>query len=729
MWKINVLIWYLFLTIAALGQQAKPLTITGMVVNAEGQPISKAKVALYYNHTRWGMGNRITEETESGTDGLFTFKNSLKYGDAKGYPYGRDSYVLLASHPDYAFGWKKIDRNQEQARYEIILTEPKSQTITVTDHDAKPLAGARVWPYSVGNRADSEPLFRDYLSLPTYVSIVGGTTGANGKAIIKNLPKTRSSFHASLKGYAAGLSFSGDRPMRLSKGATVSGTILDEDGKPVEGALVKFHTEWMWNFILTRTDSQGKFRLEDLPAEGWDMSPWGSSANANGIYVITIEHKDYIASETQDQFEAGEVVEDFAIEAYRGTLIKCHVVDTNTNLPVVGARIHGSNESGRIDGRTDADGILTVRVMSGQTSLFFGSPPEEVYVLRGQNPPESSLRFDAQGEEMTVTMKSPPIAGRLTIVKGKVQLPDGSPAADVKISTTNSKSYETLTFGGAGGAYTSTSSDGSFELKDVPVGLKLFVYGNTKDYQYILAEVIENVEDPTILPAPLVMQPGKAADVLLTGKRDEPCANLSVKIAPVMWGNRLFYADFHRGKTDAEGWLKINGIIRGMEYFIIDSRSDLSESGWWDKYNNETKVLIPLKEKERKITSFAGIDIEFDIDKAKGKMLLVCFWDMNQRPSRNCMIQLSQKVQELKEKEVVVIAVQASNIDKNTLNEWVKKNKISFPAGMVQGDAEKTRFSWGVRSLPWLILTDSKHIVRAEGFGLTELDDKIRATN
>jgi len=113
MWKINVLIWYLFLTIAALGQQAKPLTITGMVVNAEGQPISKAKVALYYNHTRWGMGNRITEETESGTDGLFTFKNSLKYGDAKGYPYGRDSYVLLASHPDYAFGWKKIDREQE----------------------------------------------------------------------------------------------------------------------------------------------------------------------------------------------------------------------------------------------------------------------------------------------------------------------------------------------------------------------------------------------------------------------------------------------------------------------------------------------------------------------------------------------------------------------------------------------------------------------------------------
>ena len=47
---------------------------------------------------------------------------------------------------------------------------------------------------------------------------------------------------------------------------------------------------------------------------------------------------------------------------------------------------------------------------------------------------------------------------------------------------------------------------------------------------------------------------------------------------------------------------------------------------------------------------------------------------------------------------------------------------------MIQGDA-KTRFTWGVRSLPWLILTDAKHVVRAEGFALTELDDKIEGTN
>jgi len=721
--KMCLLVLSLCVTFAALGGQNEPQIVTGRIIDTEGQPISNAKILLYYNHTRWGMGNCIAQQAESGTDGLFAFKEPLQYSDPRQYPYGRDSYILLASHPDYAFGWKKIVRDQEKAGYEIILTEPRTQTVTVTDHDGKPLAGARVWPYNVGNRADSEPLFRDYLSLPTYVSIAGGTTGADGKATIKKLPKTRSSFNASLKGYATGLSFGGSRPIRLSKGVTVSGTILDEDGKPVEGALVKFHTEWMWNFILTRTDSQGKFRLEDLPAEGWDMSPWGSSANANGIYVITIEHKDYIASETQDQFKSGQVVEDFDIEAYRGTLVKCRLVDVKTNLPVAGARIRGSNESGRIDGLTDSDGFFTIRVMSGRTSLSFGSPPEGVYVLRNQNPPESSLRFDAQGEQMTVNMKSPPIAGRLTTVKGKVQLPGGTPAANVKISTTNSESYETLTFGGAGGAYTGTGADGSFELKDVPAGLKLFLYGHTKDYQYILAEVIENVEDPTILSEPLVMKQGQVADVLLVNKRDEPCANLSVKVKPVMWDNRLFRADYHKARTDAEGRLKINGIIPGMKYYVMDARA---ESGPRDMYYTQTMALIPLESEVEKITLFKEIDIKFDLDRAKDKMLLVCFWDMNQRPSRNCIAQLARQAERLKEKGVVIAAVQASKVDRDTLDEWVKKNNIPFSVGVIQSDEEKTRNAWGVKSLPWLILTDKKHIVIADGFAVGELENKMK---
>ena len=140
----------------------------------------------------------------------------------------------------------------------------------------------------------------------------------------------------------------------------------------------------------------------------------------------------------------------------------------------------------------------------------------------------------------------------------------------------------------------------------------------------------------------------------------------------------------------------------------------------------ETAELEATRSSKR-LRQFTDIDIEFRIDQAEGKMILLCFWDMNQRPSRNCLRQLSERAEELKAKDLLVAAIHASRVGQTTLNEWVKENNIQFAVGMVQGDVEKARFTWGVRSLPWLILTDSRHTVVAEGFGLRDLDDKVKA--
>lgn len=49
------------------------------------------------------------------------------------------------------------------------------------------------------------------------------------------------------------------------------------------------------------------------------------------------------------------------------------------------------------------------------------------------------------------------------------------------------------------------------------------------------------------------------------------------------------------------------------------------------------------------------------------------------------------------------------------------------PSEWFGGDAEKTKFVWGARALPWLILTDWNHVISAEGFELDELYKKIEA--
>ncbi|MHC4395685.1 MAG: leucine-rich repeat domain-containing protein [Planctomycetota bacterium] len=124
------------------------------------------------------------------------------------------------------------------------------------------------------------------------------------------------------------------------------------------------------------------------------------------------------------------------------------------------------------------------------------------------------------------------------------------------------------------------------------------------------------------------------------------------------------------------------------------------------------------------LPGFEGIEIEFDAEQAKGKEILVCFFDMEQRPSRHCIRELAKKAEQLKEKGITIVAVQASKVDKDKLDKWVEENNIGFAVGMIGGDEEKTRFSWGVKSLPWLILTDKEHIVRAEGFGLREIENE-----
>ena len=48
------------------------------------------------------------------------------------------------------------------------------------------------------------------------------------------------------------------------------------------------------------------------------------------------------------------------------------------------------------------------------------------------------------------------------------------------------------------------------------------------------------------------------------------------------------------------------------------------------------KLIIPLMHKP--VPDFNGIDIEFKTEQAQNKQLLICFFDMEQRPSRHCLM-------------------------------------------------------------------------------------------
>ena len=147
-----------------------------------------------------------------------------------------------------------------------------------------------------------------------------------------------------------------------------------------------------------------------------------------------------------------------------------------------------------------------------------------------------------------------------------------------------------------------------------------------------------------------------------------------------------------------------------------------------DSYGYEVNLstLKPPSLIGRTIPSLAEFGIDLNPDVFKNNQLLLCFFDYSQRPSRNSILTLNEKTEQLLDKDIFLIFIQTESVTEQTLASWLTKNKIVPPVGTSKIDLPALGQSWGVQSLPWLILTDKNHIVTAEGFAIAELDEKIR---
>ena len=127
------------------------------------------------------------------------------------------------------------------------------------------------------------------------------------------------------------------------------------------------------------------------------------------------------------------------------------------------------------------------------------------------------------------------------------------------------------------------------------------------------------------------------------------------------------------------------------------------------------------------LPSMSQFSLSLDRQLTQNKMILLCFADIDQRPSRNTILRLNEQAQELLDKDLYMVFIQAVPVSEKKLVAWLKNNEILPPAGMSKTSILElgSSYSWGVQSLPWLILTDRQHNVTAEGFNIDELNEKI----
>ena len=562
----------------------------GIVVDEKGNPMPGAHIVLYYKKSNRGLGNTVVEETRTDAQGRFALAKPLTFESDNGTTY-TDHYLLFALHPDRAIAWQVIVGKDVKTEHRLTMTEPVTQQFRVTDREGTPLPQARVWIAGVGRDDDANPLLRPSCSIPDDIGLLTTTTDDEGRATLAGLPRTSCSFRASMPGYSHrvilwGVPSQGETHVEMTRAGTATGHVRTPDGKPVVGAQLSFQADWgEWYFEYATTDETGRFFNDTMVARGGSWVEGGGS----GQYKVTIRHPDFTAPELVVQLEPGQK-DEFDIEAVEGTLLRVHALEPETERPIAGARIGGSSTSGRLDGYTDANGLFERRVLNGDASAFFYSPPGGTYIVRDNG---GVVRTLAKGGVEDMTVYAPSRLYPLVDIKGRLLLPDGSPAAGLRISTTNNVStYHTASWGGTGGAYARTNADGSFDLKEVPREVELFVYAETKDHKYVLAEVLDPAQASPELAQALVMREGSTASLVLADASGKPRVNMAIKLRPRKWEHYLMRAEDRPASTDAEGRLTLDGIVPGLEYFVRDARANLGERGWWDLYN-ENRALLP----------------------------------------------------------------------------------------------------------------------------------------
>ncbi len=287
-----------------------------------------------------------------------------------------------------------------------------------------------------------------------------------------------------------------------------------------------------------------------------------------------------------------------------------------------------------------------------------------------------------------------------------------------------------------------TDANGFYEARAVPAP--------TDDFRYrleISAEGFGPVEcrelpfdtaqDSQVEVSPIVLTP---ADLSISGvivdANGTPVAGVPIFVTGPR-GSDTAGQPRLQSSSDGQGRFAVDGVCAGPLRIQAGMGSTSNGAGFLDAKGGDCDVEVVLGRRGvhtglrpllgKPLPDWKEL-IDLKPQQVQNKRLLFCFFDFQQRPSRNTILQLAGQAESLEQKGIVVAAVQASKIENDKLQAWIKDNNLPFPVGAITGDIEKIRTAWGVESLPWLILTDREHVVTAEGFGLAELDAKIEET-
>jgi hypothetical protein len=248
------------------------------------------------------------------------------------------------------------------------------------------------------------------------------------------------------------------------------------------------------------------------------------------------------------------------------------------------------------------------------------------------------------------------------ILSGKVVDVEGKGITNAEISLT----FWVSDFGYSDRETTRISAEGRFEIRAVPPGYVYSVTAGAEGYgqQYVRLQTAEAEDDRMELEPFVLAVANLSVSGVVVDAEDKPVA-----------GARLWASGQGQPRrnaiTDDNGKFVIENMCDGRIRIQAQSEVPRPLLARVEADGGATDIKIVLAEVNargrrvpRQVPSLVGktlpelrgVSVVFEPEQHKGKMILVCFWDMDQRPSRHCIAELAGRDEQLTQKGVTVTA-------------------------------------------------------------------------
>ena len=692
---------------------SKGIAFTGVVLDEKGKAVPNATVMI----SRRSSSPFFVITDSKGQFKLVTSGNRSDYRD--------DVPTIIVEAPGYAPEQRAVDIEPNPESLEFHLNPGRTIKCKVINNQGEPVVGSwTVFEPFADNR---------------YYSVWLDDTDSSGEFEIPNvadhdikLTVGKEGF-LTIRDYVIGPSET-QVTVEMMRALTIQGTVTDAvTGQPIpnfeiavlysQGNLNErpvVFTDGKYELSFNETSSR-TWRLR-ISAVGYEQVESEEFNIEEGLKVINFKLP---RSSDFDEKTAGEPrQEDRPSEVPKIT----GIVRDEKGIPVSGAIVSTRPSLGE-ETFTNAKGEFSIRArrMSGGTTRT-GFSEEATYILVRQKERNLAKAMELDELKDNLGIKLSPgviFSGKVVDVNDK-----GIPEAEISMT------FWISDYGYGTREPTKIDSDGNFEIRAVPVGYRYSVEASADGYGNRYVQVNTNeTENERMNLEPLVLEIANlSVSGIVVDQFDQPISNARI------YGYGNGQPSMLETYTNTKGQFKLENVCEGQISIQANKNEPERLHGQMTAKGGDMNIKIVVSEinSEGRLVprqppplvgkptpNFDNIKIDFPSEQTKSKQILICFWDYQQRPSRNCMIQLSKKAEELKSQDVEIIAVHVSKIEQVKLNEWIKDNNIDFIVGMITGEEEQTRFNWGVKSLPWLILTDKNHVVTAEGFSINDMNEQI----